>query len=114
SCCASKSLPTRSSREFSNSPSCHSPTPRGAASWTIPARRIWNGVFMGTETQTNYLEYMITVTEAGGRFTPRVTRDGHLIEHDGHASEVWVAASCGSLDRAMSTAKPAIDNDRIC
>jgi hypothetical protein len=83
------------------------------------AWRIWdwairdNGVFMGAETQTPYLEYMISVTEADGRFTPRVTRPGGLIEHDGHVSEVWAAASCFSLERAIQTAKAAIDGDRI-
>lgn len=68
---------------------------------------------MGAETQSTYLEYVITVTEADGRFTPRVTRPGELIEHDGHVSEVWSAASCFSLDRAVQTAKTAIDTDRI-
>ena len=68
---------------------------------------------MGAETQTIYLEYVITVTQADGRFTPRVTRPGELIEHDGHVSEVWAAASCGTLERAINTAKAAIDNDRI-
>ena len=68
---------------------------------------------MAAETQTTYLEYVITVTEADGRFTPRVTRPGGTIEHGGHVSEVWAAASCGSLDRAVWTAKKAIDDDRI-
>jgi hypothetical protein len=68
---------------------------------------------MNVETQTAYLEYMITVTEANGRFTPRVARPGGMIEHDGHVSEVWAAASCGSLDRAIQTAKTAIDSDLI-
>jgi hypothetical protein len=68
---------------------------------------------MSAETQTSYLEYTITVTQVDGRFTPRVTREGGLIEHDGNVSEVWAAASCGSLDRAIQTAKAAIDNDRI-
>ena len=68
---------------------------------------------MGAETQTTYLEYIITVTEANGRFTPRVTRPGGLIEHDGRVSEVWSAASSVSLDRAIQVAKTAIDNDRI-
>jgi len=68
---------------------------------------------MGVETQTTYLEYVISVTEADGRFTPRVTRPGGLIEHDGRVSEAWAAASCGSLDRAILTARNAIDNDRI-
>ena len=68
---------------------------------------------MGAETQTNYLEYVITVAETDGRFTARVTRPGFLIEHDGRSSEIWAAASCGSRDRAVQTAKAAIDNDRI-
>jgi hypothetical protein len=68
---------------------------------------------MGVETQTTYLEYVISVTEADGRFTPRVTRPGGFIEHDGRVSEAWAAASCGSLDRAILTARNAIDNDRI-
>jgi len=72
-----------------------------------------NGTFMGAETQTTYLEYVITVTESDGRFTPRVTRPGGLIEHDGRVSEAWAAASCGSADRALQTARAAIDNDRI-
>jgi hypothetical protein len=71
------------------------------------------GAFMGAETQTTYLEYLITVIEADGRFTPRVTRPGGLIEHDGRLSEAWAAASCGSLERAIQTARIAIDNDRI-
>jgi hypothetical protein len=72
-----------------------------------------NGAFMGAETQTTYLEYVITITEVDGRFTPRVTRPGGWIEHDGRVSEAWAAASCASLDRAVQTAKTAIDNDRI-
>jgi hypothetical protein len=36
-----------------------------------------------------------------------------LIEHDGHFSEGWKAASCASLDRAIQVAKTAIDNDHI-
>lgn len=68
---------------------------------------------MGAETQTTYLEYLITVTEDGSRFTARVTRPGGLIEHDGRTSEAWAAASCNSSDRAIRTAKAAIDNDRI-
>jgi hypothetical protein len=68
---------------------------------------------MGAETQTIYLDYVITVTESGGRFTPRVTRPGKSIEHDGRVSEAWAAASCGSLERAIQTARAAIDNDHI-
>lgn len=68
---------------------------------------------MGAETQTIYFEYVITVTESDGRFTPRVTRPGKSIEHDGRVSEAWAAASCGSLERAIQTARAAIDNDHI-
>lgn len=68
---------------------------------------------MGAETQIAYLEYVISVTETDGRFIPKVTRPGGLIEHDGHVSEVWAAASCFSLERAIQTAKTAIDSDRI-
>lgn len=71
------------------------------------------GVFMNAETQTTYLEYLITVTESGGRFTPRVTRPGKSIEHDGRMSEGWDGASCSSPERAVQTARTAIDNDRI-
>lgn len=72
-----------------------------------------NGAVMGAETQTTYLEYVITVIENDGRFTPRVTRPGKSIEHDGRMSEAWAAASCGSLERAIQTARAAIDDDRI-
>jgi hypothetical protein len=65
------------------------------------------------DTQSTYHEYTITVTEAAGRFTPRVTREGAMIEHDGKVSEAWSAASCGSLDRAVLVARTAIDTDRI-
>jgi len=68
---------------------------------------------MTTHTQVAYHEYTITVSEDGGRFTPRVTREGCHIEHDGRVSESWAAASCASLDRAILVAKTAIDTDRI-
>ncbi len=68
---------------------------------------------MAAGTQITYLEYTITVTEEGGRFTPRVTREGGLIEHDGHVSEVWAPASCVSPERAIHVAKTAIDTDKI-
>jgi len=68
---------------------------------------------MTSETQVVYLEYKITVTEDGGRFTARVRREGGLIEHEGRVSEVWAGASCASLDRAVHVAKTAIDSDRI-
>jgi hypothetical protein len=64
-------------------------------------------------TKLEYHEYTITVTDDGGRFTARVTRAGALIEHDGRVSEVWAAASAGSLERAFQVAKTAIDSDRI-
>jgi len=60
-----------------------------------------------------YLEYVITVTEEGGRFTARVTREGGTIQHDGRVSEAWATASCGSLNRAVLVAKTAIDNDHV-
>ena len=41
------------------------------------------------------------------------TRPGALIQHDGHASERWSSASCGSFDRALVVAKKAIDGDVI-
>ncbi|HKB96834.1 MAG TPA: hypothetical protein VKB94_08280 [Rhizomicrobium sp.] len=68
---------------------------------------------MSADTQVIYLEYKITVTELAGRFTSRVTREGAMIEHDGHVSQSWAAASCASLDRAILVAKTAIDSDRI-
>jgi hypothetical protein len=68
---------------------------------------------MGAETQMTYFEYVITVRESEGRFTPRVSRPGGLIEHDGRASESWAAASCGTLERAIQTARAAIDDDHI-
>jgi len=68
---------------------------------------------MSAETQTSYHEYLITVTEEANRFTARVTREGGLIEHNGHASEGWKTASCASLDRAVWVAKKAIDTDTI-
>jgi hypothetical protein len=68
---------------------------------------------MSADTKVDYLEYVITVSQDGGRFTARVTREGGMIEHDGHVSQVWAAASCASLDRAVLIAKTAIDSDRI-
>ena len=68
---------------------------------------------MATETLVAYLDYLIRVTEDGGRFTARVSRDCAMIEHDGRVSEVWAAASCASFDRAVFVAKTAIDSDRI-
>jgi hypothetical protein len=66
-----------------------------------------------TVTTTAYLDYTITVTEDSGRYTPRVHREGGLIEHDGRSSEVWSAPSYYSLDRALQMAKTAIDSDKI-
>ena len=66
-----------------------------------------------TTTAFEYLEYTISVTEEGGRFTARVIRAGGKIEHDGRLSEVWSAPSSGTMDRAIHVAKAAIDNDRI-
>ena len=60
-----------------------------------------------------YHEYTISIVEAERRFTAFVTRAGALIQHDGHASERWASASCGSFDRALVVAKKAIDSDEI-
>ena len=68
---------------------------------------------MSADTKIAFHEYTITVIEEAGRFTARVTREGGLIEHDGHVSEGWSAASCASLDRAVQMAKTAIDTDKI-
>jgi hypothetical protein len=69
--------------------------------------------FLSAEEQLTYFEYKIDIAQDGTRFTARVTREGGLIEHDGHASEVWASASCGSRDRAIWVAKNAIDSDKI-
>ena len=85
-----------------------------SAAWRIWARKIRDQEScMSADTQTTYLEYIITVTEEAGRFTARVTREGGTIEHNGHVSEGWKAASCASLDRAVHVAKTAIDTDAI-
>jgi len=60
-----------------------------------------------------YHEYTISIVETERRFTAFVTRPGALIQHDGHASERWASASCGSFDRALVVAKKAIDSDQI-
>jgi hypothetical protein len=60
-----------------------------------------------------YHEYTISIIEAERRFTAFVTRPGALIQHDGHLSERWASASCGSFDRALVVAKKAIDSDEI-
>jgi hypothetical protein len=66
-----------------------------------------------TDKQLAYLEYEIKIVEEGARFKASVSRDGGLIEHEGRASEVWVSASCTTVDRAIWVAKNAIDSDRI-
>lgn len=68
---------------------------------------------MATVTQTEYQGYDIAITEDGGRFTPRVRREGRMIEHDGRTSEVWAAPSCGSLERALQKVQAAIDTGRV-
>jgi len=68
---------------------------------------------MGAGFSVTYHEYTISIVEADRRFTAVVTRPGALIQHDGHASERWASASCGSFDRALVVAKKAIDNDNI-
>jgi hypothetical protein len=65
------------------------------------------------DTQLAYLEYDIKIVEDGTRFKASVSRGGGLIEHEGRASEVWVSASCTTVDRAIWVAKTAIDTDRI-
>lgn len=89
---------------------CRSPS----AAWRIWVWKVRGmGDRMSADTKVDYLEYVITVSQDGGRFTARVTREGGMIEHDGHVSQVWAAASCASLDRAVLIAKTAIDSDRI-
>jgi hypothetical protein len=61
----------------------------------------------------DYLGYDIAITEEAGRYTPRVTRPGALVAHDGRKSEVWAGASCGSFDRALEIARMAINSKRI-
>ena len=63
--------------------------------------------------RTAYLGYQITVAQDKARFTAMVSRDGGLICHDGRNSEVWASESCGSYDRALWTAKNAIDMGRV-
>jgi len=64
-------------------------------------------------TEVEYRGYSIAVTEDGHRFTPYVRRNGRMVEHDGRVSEVWAAASCGSRERALDTAKAPIDSGRV-
>lgn len=68
---------------------------------------------MDTDTQLTYFEYSIEIIPEGPRFKAHVSRGGGLIEHDGRASEIWVSASCVSIERATWVAKNAIDTDRI-
>jgi hypothetical protein len=68
---------------------------------------------MAAGLSVTYHEYTISIVEAERRFTAFVTRPGALIQHDGHTSERWASASCGSFDRALVVAKKAIDNDVI-
>ena len=68
---------------------------------------------MTTTTRAEYQGYSIAITENAGRFTPRVSRAVHMIEHDGRTSEVWAAPSCGSLERALQNAQAAIDIGRV-
>jgi hypothetical protein len=71
------------------------------------------GARMDAGFSVTYHEYTISIVEADRRFTAVVTRPGALIQHDGHASERWASASCGSFDRALVVAKKAIDGDVI-
>jgi hypothetical protein len=68
---------------------------------------------MAADETIAYLEYEICIVAEGTRFVARVSNHGKLIEHDGHASEVWASASCVSRDRAIWVAKNAIDTDKI-
>ena len=68
---------------------------------------------MDAATQLTYLEYDIKILPEGARFKAYVTRGGGLIEHDGRASEIWVSASCVSIERTIWVAKNAIDTDLI-
>lgn len=61
----------------------------------------------------DYRGYNITVSEDAGRFTPRVNRRGQMMEYEGRMSEIWAAASCGALDRALHRAMSAIDTGHI-
>jgi hypothetical protein len=68
---------------------------------------------MDAATQLSYLEYDIKIFPEGSRFKACVTRGGGLIEHDGRVSEIWVSASCVSIERTIWVAKNAIDTDLI-
>jgi hypothetical protein len=60
-----------------------------------------------------YRGYQIAIREEAGRFTPRITREGAQVEHDGRSSDVWAGASCGSYNRALETACNAIRTGRV-
>ena len=62
---------------------------------------------------TEHLGYDIAISQEAGRFTPRVTRAGALIEHNGRKSEIWAGASCGSFERALERATTAIATGTI-
>lgn len=68
---------------------------------------------MKPASHTDYLGYDIAISQEMGRYTPRVTRAGALIAHDGRVSEVWAGASCGSYEKALETAKTALETRRI-
>lgn len=68
---------------------------------------------MAETSQLEYRGYHIVITEDGGRFTPRVSRTGGVIAHDGRTSEIYAAASCGSMERALQAAQSAIDTGRV-
>jgi hypothetical protein len=72
-----------------------------------------NEAAMATITQAEYQGFNIAITEEGGRFTPRISHAGRMIEHDGRASEIWAATSCGSMERALQRAQAAIDTGRV-
>ena len=60
-----------------------------------------------------YPGYQIAISVVGGRFTPRIPREGALGAHGGRSSQVWAGASCGSYDRALETARSAIRTGRV-
>jgi len=68
---------------------------------------------MTAVTELEYQGYSIAITEIGGRFTPRIRCAGRMVAHDGRASEIWAAPSCGSMERALQRAQSAIDTGRV-
>lgn len=68
---------------------------------------------MAAGAEIDYRGYSISITEGGGRFTPRVRFNGRMVEHDGRISEIWTSASCGSRERALEIARTAIDTGRV-